>query len=83
MREQQRIAQENREKQLEARRRKIEDLKRREEERRKQVEERRRVQEESDRVSKYRSYRAFNLFHEGVTVLVQSKKIEENSTSSF
>ncbi|XP_060584132.1 trichohyalin-like isoform X15 [Ruditapes philippinarum] len=52
MREQQRLAQENREKQLEARRRKIEDLKKREEERRKQVEERRRLQEETDRAKK-------------------------------
>lgn len=50
MREQQRLAQEKREKQLELRRMKIEELRRRDEERRLAVEERRRKLENQDRV---------------------------------
>lgn len=50
MKEQQRMAQEKREKQLELRRMKIDELRRRDEERRTAVEERRKKQEEVDKV---------------------------------
>ena len=50
LKEQQRIAQENRERQLALRRKKIEDLRRRDSERRQAVEDRRKMKEEIERV---------------------------------